>query len=88
VNRLPQIKSAKKRVEVAEKYNQQNRANKSLMKTAIKKLDDAITAKGDNTQEVFRSTVSTIDKVASKGAIHKKAANRKKAQMARAMQNA
>ena len=28
VNRLPQIKSAKKRVEVSAKYNLQNRANK------------------------------------------------------------
>lgn len=36
VNRLPQIKSAKKRVEVSAKYNLQNRANKSAMKTAVR----------------------------------------------------
>ncbi len=52
------------------------------------KLDEAIADKKDNTQELFRAAVSTVDKVAAKGAIHKKAANRKKAQLARAMQNA
>ena len=88
VNRLPQIKSAKKRVEVSAKYNLQNRANKSAMKTAVRKLDEAIAEKKDNTQEIFRAAVSTVDKVAAKGAIHKKAANRKKAQLARAMQTA
>ena len=87
MNRLPQIKSAKKRVEVSEKYNLQNRSNKSEMKTAIKNLDQAIAEKNDNTEEIYRKAVSTVDKVASKGAIHKKAANRKKAQLARAMQN-
>ena len=88
VNRLPQIKSAKKRVEVSAKYNLQNRANKSAMKTAVRKLDEAIAEKKDNTQEIFRAAVSTVDKVAAKGAIHKKAANRKKAQLAHTMQNA
>lgn len=62
--------------------------NKSAMKTAMKKLEEAIADKKDNTQELFRAAVSTVDKVAAKGAIHKKAANRKKAQLARAMQNA
>ena len=84
---MPQIKSAKKRVEVAAKYSLQNHANKSAMKTAVKKLDTAIAKNDTNLEEIFRSAVSTVDKVASKGAIHKKAANRKKAQLARAMAN-
>ena len=85
---MANIKSALKRVKVSEKQNLRNRMEKSAMKTAIKKLDEAIAEKKDNTQEIFRDAVSTVDKVAAKGAIHKKAANRKKAQLARAMQNA
>ena len=85
---MPQIKSAKKRVEVSAKYNLQNRANRSAMKTAIKKLDLAIAEKNDNVVEVYREAISMVDKAASKGAIHKNAANHKKAQLAHAVENA
>ena len=46
---LPNIKSAKKRVLLAEARNAQNRVQKSAMKTAIKKFE-AAAAEGNRTE--------------------------------------
>ena len=77
-------KSALKRVKTNEKANLRNRMAISRVKTSIKSLDKAIQA-GDQPQidEAYVNAVSTVDKAAGKGVIHKNAASRKKAQMAR-----
>ena len=73
---MPNIKSAIKRVKVTEKKNLRNRMIKSAMKTQIKKFDTAVSA---NEADV---------KAAAKGVIHKNAANRKKARMAKRLAKA
>jgi len=79
---MPNIKSAAKRVELTARYNMQNKSLRSSMKTAIKKFDAAETGKA----ELFRDAVKVVDKAAAKKAIHRNAANRKKAQLAKKMQ--
>ncbi len=83
VNHLANIKSAKKRVGITAKENLRNRMVTSAVKTSIKRYDQALAA-GDAAaaETAFLKAVSTVDKAASKGVIHKNAANRKKAQLA------
>ena len=82
VNTLPNIKSAIKRVKVSEKKNLRNRMIKSAMRTSIKKFENAI-AVGTCDAAVLSATQGAVDKAASKGVIHKNAANRKKARLAK-----
>lgn len=79
---MPNIKSAIKRVKVTEKKNLRNRMIKSAMRTSIKKFDNAIAA-GTADQKILSATQGAVDKAASKGVIHKNAANRKKARLAK-----
>ena len=76
------IKSAIKRVKVSEKKNLRNRMIKSSMKTSVKKFDTAI-AEGNADAALLSATQGAVDRAASKGVIHKNAANRKKARMAK-----
>ena len=79
---MPNIKSAKDRVLLTEKQNLRNRVVKSNLKTTLKKADAALAA-GENKEEVVRTTTSAIDKACKKGVLHKKAAARKKSQLAK-----
>ena len=56
---------------------------KSLMKTLIKKANQAIESKEKDTETVVRKALKQIDKTASKGIIHKNAAARKKSTLAK-----
>lgn len=83
---MANIKSAKKRVIVAEKKALQNKMIKSQLKTDIKKFNAAAES-GDAaaTQEAMRNTVKAIDQAAAKGILHKNtAAHKKSAIMKRA----
>jgi small subunit ribosomal protein S20 len=73
------IKSQKKRVLTNEKAHQRNRAVKSGLKTAIKKVHTAVEAgEGAAAKEAALEAATLLDKAASKGVIHaKQAANRK-----------
>ena len=52
------------------------------MKTSVKKFDTAI-AEGNADAALLSATQGAVDRAASKGVIHKNAANRKKARMAK-----
>ena len=80
---MPNIQSAKKRVKVSEKKNLRNRIVKSGVRTSIKKFDAAVAADPKAAQTQLNATVAAIDKAATKGVIHKNAANRKKARLAK-----
>ena len=80
---MPNIKSAMKRVKVTEKKNLRNRMMKSAMRTSVKKFDAAVTA-GQVDAQLLSATSSAVDRAVSKGVMSKNAANRKKAQLARA----
>ena len=80
---MPNIKSAEKRVKTTEKKNLRNRMVKSKMKTAIKKFEAAVDAGSEDAEALMRQASGEVDKAASKGVIHKNAANHKKAQLAK-----
>jgi len=73
------IKSQKKRVITNEKRYRRNRAVKSSVKTAIKKVYAAIDANDAETaRQAALAASKELDKAAAKGIIHKRqAANRK-----------
>ena len=60
---------------------------KSAMKTQVKKFDTAVVA-GDADVKLLSMTQGAVDKAAAKGVIHKNAANRKKARLAKRMAKA
>jgi len=73
---MPQHKSAEKRVRQNERRRLRNKIRRSIMKTAIKKVNNA-TEKETAVTELKKAT-SVIDRMALKGIIHKnKAANLK-----------
>lgn len=84
---MPNIKSAIKRVEVTKKKNLRNRMVKSIMKTSVKKYEAAIAA-GTADAQALSAVQGALDKAATKGVIHKNAANRKKARLAKRLNKA
>lgn len=85
---MPNIKSAIKRVKVSEKKNLRNRIIKTGVKTSIKKFQAAMAADAGAAGAQLSATTSAIDKAVSKGIVHKNAANRKKARLARSLNKA
>ncbi len=81
---MANIKSAIKRVGVTAKQNLNNRMVRSELKTTIRRFDEALKS-GDAAaaDRAYLTAVSTVDQAAGKGVIHKNAANRKKAQLAK-----
>ncbi|MEG1501663.1 MAG: 30S ribosomal protein S20 [Clostridiales bacterium] len=81
---MPNIKSSKKRVLIAESRRMKNAADKSFLKTQLKKFDQAI-ENGDKevAQAQLIASVKVLDKTASKGVIHKNMASRKKSNLYR-----
>lgn len=76
---MANIKSQKKRVLTNEKAHQRNKAYKSELKTAIKRVHVAIEAgDADAAKTAALAASRMLDRAASKGIIHKsQAANRK-----------
>jgi small subunit ribosomal protein S20 len=79
---LANIKSAKKRAIQAEKRRQHNASRRSMTRTCIKKVLAAIEA-GDKAaaQEAFTAAVPVLDRMATKGLIHKNKAARHKSRL-------
>ena len=80
---MPNIKSAEKRVLIGKLRNERNKAEKSRMKTNMKKFDAAV-AEGNReaAESAYKVAVKTVDHVASKGIIHQNNAANKKSGMA------
>ena len=79
---MPNIKSAKKRVLIAEVRNARNKAAKSELKTAIKKFEAAV-AEGNRSEAdvAYKVAVKAVDKAVVKGLLHKNNAAHKKSSM-------
>jgi len=77
---------ARKRARQAVAHNQHNASLRSMMRTSIKRVRQAIEA-GDKVAaaEVFRKTSSVIDRVADKNVIHKNKAARHKSRLSAAI---
>ncbi len=75
---MANIKSAKKRILVTKNRYEKNKAVKSGVKTAIKKVYAAIDAADKAAaDEALKNAISVISKAASKGVLHKDTASRK-----------
>ena len=79
---MPNIKSAKKRVLVNETKAALNKAQKSELKTNLKKFDAAV-AEGNRSEAdvAYKVAVKAVDQAAAKGLLHKNNAANKKSAM-------
>lgn len=79
---MANIKSAKKRVLVAERNRVRNVAFKSSIKTAVKKvLELAVTEDKEALNSAISKAYQLCDKAVSKGVLHKNTAARKKSRL-------
>ena len=77
-------KSAIKRAKQNEVKRLRNMSYKTRVKKAVKEVRDAVASNSeDQARESLRKAVSTIQKTASKGVIHRKKASRKISRIAR-----
>jgi small subunit ribosomal protein S20 len=79
---LANIASAKKRARQSEKNRQHNASLRSMVRTYIKKVYNAIEAKDFKlAEENYKSAQPIIDRMASKGLLHKNKAARHKSRI-------
>ena len=75
---MANIKSAKKRILVERRNAERNKAIRSRVKTAVKRVNAAIAANDkDAAGKALVTAVKEIDKAAGKGVFHRKTASRK-----------
>ena len=79
---MPNIKSSKKDVISSKIAYENNQANKSALKTELKKFDAALVA-GDKAvaETAYKAAVKAVDQAVIKGLLHKNNAARKKSSM-------
>ncbi|MCC8151011.1 MAG: 30S ribosomal protein S20 [Lachnospiraceae bacterium] len=81
---MANIKSAKKRILVAQNRTDRNKAIRSAVKTSIKKVEAAVAANDkEAAQAALTAATSSINKATSKGVYHKNNASRKVARLAK-----
>ena len=79
---MPNIKSSKKDVIASKIAYDKNKAEKSALKTAVKKFEAAV-AEGDAAaaKAAYTAAVKKVDHAATKGILHKNTAARKKSSL-------
>lgn len=83
---MANIKSAKKRILVNETKAARNKAIKSKVKTAVKKVEAAVAAKDAETaRTALRAAIVEISKAGTKGVYHKKTVSRKISRLSKAV---
>ncbi|MCD8216863.1 MAG: 30S ribosomal protein S20 [Clostridiales bacterium] len=81
---MANIKSAEKRILVAQTKTDRNKAIRSAVKTSIKKVEAAVAANDkEAAKTALTAATSSINKAASKGVYHKNNASRKVARLAK-----
>ena len=79
---MPNIKSSKKDVISSKIAYEKNKADKSELKTTLKKFDAALVGGDKAAAEVaYKAAVAAVDKANGKGLLHKNTAARKKSSM-------
>lgn len=79
---MPNIKSSKKDVLSSKVAYEKNKAEKTALKTNLKKFDAALVS-GDKTgaEAAYKQAVKAVDQAVVKGLLHKNNAARKKSSM-------
>jgi len=81
---VPNIKSAIKRVKVAERNRLRNKSWRSAVRTVRTGVVDTVKAgKPEAVTEALQNAYSVIDRAVSKGVLHKNAAARRKSRLAK-----
>lgn len=84
---MPNIKSAKKRVLVAERNRVRNRTWKSAVRTVRNNVVDAVkSTSAKDANAALSQAYEVIDKAVAKGVLHKNAAARRKSRLATKVQ--
>ena len=78
---MPNIKSAKKRMELSREARERNRAKRSRIRTAVKRVRDADDA--ETAESLCREAESLLDRAARRNLIHANKVARIKSQLAR-----
>ncbi len=76
---MPRTKSVQKRIRQSQKRHEYNKHYKSQMRTLVRRVLQ--TTNQQEAEPLYRKTVSMIDKVASKGVVHKNKAAREKSKI-------
>jgi small subunit ribosomal protein S20 len=86
---MANIKSQIKRNKQNERAHQRNKAVRTSLKTASKKVRSAVAeGNGDTAVQLSREASRALDKAASKGMMHKRTAARHKSRLAKAANRA
>ncbi|MFZ5965589.1 MAG: 30S ribosomal protein S20 [Bacillota bacterium] len=86
---MANIKSAKKRIKVIQVKTARNRRVKSIVKTAIRRFEDALVSGNlEEAKTKFIAAEKKLAQAASKGTLHKNAAARKVARLAKKLNDA
>ncbi len=80
---MPRIKSAKKAMRQGRSRHLRNRAQRSALRTALKRVRAATTA--EQGTEAYRAAAQLLDRAARKGLIHGNNAARHKSRLAAAV---
>lgn len=80
---MPIIKSAKKRVRIADKATARNRKTKRNVKSSVKALMSSISGDKKQASELLSKAQREIDVAVKKGVLHKNKGARKKSQLAK-----
>ena len=79
---MANIKSAKKRARQTVKRNARNASSRSMLRTAIKKVVNAIAAKDKaGAEAAYKAAEPVMDRYSSRGLIHKNKAARHKSRI-------
>jgi small subunit ribosomal protein S20 len=78
---VPQIESAKKAMRQSRRHAVVNRAQRSALRTALKRVRGATTK--DEATQAYAAAVRLLDRAARKGLIHKNNAARNKSRLAK-----
>lgn len=78
---MPRIKSAKKAMRQSRRHAVVNRAQRSALRTALKRVRGATTK--DEATQAYAAAVRLLDRAARKGLIHKNNAARNKSRLAK-----
>ena len=79
---MANTKSSEKRIRSNERKHLRNQMYRSRVKTMVRKAEDAIFG-GQPSEDAIRVAMSTLDKAAVKGIIHKNNAARRKSRLAK-----
>lgn len=79
---MPNIKSAEKRVRIAQRQALRNTSMKSALRTTVKKYETSLaTQNAEDSRAALQTAIRALDKAVTKGILHKNTAARKKSRL-------